>query len=319
LYTASRKISLNFGALYFQDIGKDNLEDETIKLNNIAVYAQALFKHRLANATIGFRFEKNNRYDGAFVPRIALTKKIENFHFKLLYSKAFRSPSIQNIKLDTTGAKPEISNVVELELGYQFTPEMLLAVNAFYISTKDVLIYGSEGLNNEWYENYDKSGSQGIEAVYSIRKKKWYMQLTYSFSQALSDNTVDKFEAPQTKKQYLAQLAHKITLNGNISITDKLNLNPSFIYGGKRFAYTGLDEDEEPVAEELNAYVLANIFLNYKNVVPGLTIGLGAYDLFNERPGFPQAYKGDSAPIPGKSREYVLKLSYQLNFKSNEK
>ena len=79
------------------------------------------------------------------------------------------------------------------------------------------------------------------------------------------------------------------------------------------------NQNDEPLAEELDPYVLANIFLNYKNIVPGLTIGLGAYDLFNERPSFAQAYNSDSAPIPGRSREYVLKLSYQLNFKSNEK
>lgn len=319
----SRKVNLNFGGLYFVDKSRDLISDENLlTLNNFALYAQALFKHRLANATLGFRFEKNNRYDGAFVPRIALTKKIENLHFKILYSKSFRSPSLQNVALDTTGAKPERSNVFEFEVGYQFTPEMLLAVNAFSITTRDIIIYGSEGEGDtfdEWYENYSKSGSRGIELVYSIRKKKWYGQLSYSFSQAIGDNTVDKYEVPQTKRQYVGMPAYKVTLNTNFYLMPKLSFNPTFIMAGKRYAYTTLSDSGDPVATELDSYLLVNAFLNYRDLLPGFTIGAGAYDLFNERPGIAQAYNGGEgglyAPIPGRSREVIVKLSYQINFK----
>src|SRR5690606_4353260 len=106
-YVPNKKMNLNFGTLYFNDVNTDRLADEKLlTLNNVAYYAQGLFKHRLFNATAGFRFEKNNRYDGAFVPRLGITKKIENFHFKALYSRSFRAPSLKNILLDTTGAKP---------------------------------------------------------------------------------------------------------------------------------------------------------------------------------------------------------------------
>lgn len=321
-WTINRKVNIDFGTLYFQDESTDLvLNEKMVTLNNFAVYAQALLKHRLANATVGFRFEKNNKYDGAFVPRLALTKKIENLHFKILYSKSFRSPSLQNVALDTTGAEPERSNVFEFELGYQFTPEMLLAVNAFHISSKDVIIYGSSGEGDEfeeWYENYEKSGTTGFEVVYSIRKKNWYAHLTYSYARALSDNTVDKYEVPQTSRQYVGFPAHKVTLNTNINLTSKITFNPTLIYAGKRYAYAILDQDELPQSAELDPYVLLNIFINYRNVVPGLTFGAGVYDLLNEKPGIPQAYNGgDGAyvPVPGRSREYVVKLSYQLNFK----
>jgi outer membrane receptor for ferrienterochelin and colicin len=321
-YIASRKVNLNFGALYFQDKSADMVaEEDVLTLNNFALYGQGLFKHRLANATVGFRFEKNNRYAGAFVPRIAITKKIENLHFKMLYSKSFRAPSLQNVVLDTTGAKPERSNVFEFEVGYQFTPEMLLAVNAFHITTKDVIIYGSEGNGddfNEWYENYEKSGSKGIEIVYSLRKKKWYTNLSYSFSQSVSGNTVDKYEVPQTTKQYVGVPAHKVALNTNVTLAPALHLNSSLIFTGKRYAFVDFD-DEGPVAGELEPYTLINLFLNYEpKFAKGLRMGIGVFDLLNEKPAVPQAYNGEDGaylPIPGRTREYVIKLSYQLNFK----
>ncbi|MBT1686058.1 TonB-dependent receptor plug domain-containing protein [Dawidia soli] len=324
-YEFSRKASVNFGALYFHDNGDYQIVPDNftgtrdLNLDNMAFYAQGLFKHRLANATIGFRYEKNNRYGAAFVPRLALTKKIENLHFKVLYSQAFRAPSLQNINIARTGdIKPEKSDVFELELGYQFTPEMLLSLNAFSISTRRIMIYGSEGTDDsfqEWYENDTKSGSQGLELVYSIRRKVWYGSLTYSYSRAISGNTVEVYEVPQTDRQYAGFPAHKVTVSTSINATPHFTVNPTLIYAGKRYAYTQLDDEDTPVSTELDPYLLANIFLNYRDLLPGLTAGIGAYDVFNERPAIAQAYNGEYAPIPGRSREYIVKLAYQINFK----
>lgn len=324
-YDPSRKLNINAGAIYFIDKGNlinvpETFSGETtLSLNNYAFYAQALFKHRLFNATAGFRFEKNNRYDGAFVPRLALTRKIENFHFKMLYSQSFRAPSIQNINIHLyNAAKPERSAVFEGEFGYQFTPKMLLAVNAFSIRSEDVIIYGSEGEGadfTEWYENFEKTGSQGIEAIYNVRNKKWYTTLTYSFSKAASGNTVATYSLPQSTGQFVGFPVHKVTLNTCIYLTPAISFNSSFIYASKRFAYTSLDDDGYSVAEELDPYCLANVFFNFRELLmKRFTMGIGVYDLLNQKPVIPQPYDGYYAPIPGRSREYVLKISYQLNF-----
>jgi hypothetical protein len=194
---------------------------------------------------------------------------------------------------------------------------MLLAVNAFSISTRNLMIYGSEGEDetfNEWYENSRKSGSKGIEVVYSVRRKIWYAHLTYSFSQAIKDNSVAEYHVSQTDRQYVGFPAHKVTLNTNFNITPQLSINPTCIYAGTRYAYTTVDDEGNAISTSLDPYVIANAFLNYRNLLPGLTAGVGTYDIFNEHPAIPQAYNGGYAPIPGRSREYVVKLSYQLNF-----
>lgn len=327
VYDVSRKVNINFGGLYFRDKGLDLMKTDLFRgenelvLDNYAFFAQALFRHRLANATLGFRYEKNSYYGAAFVPRMALTKKIENLHFKVLYSQAFRAPSIQNINIALNNEiKPEKSNVFEFELGYQFTPEMLFAVNVFSLTTRDILAYGSEGTDDdfvEWYENATKTGTRGVEAIYSIRRKGWYGQLTYSYSQAIpGDASVASYTVPQTTKQYIAMLAHKATANAGVYLTGNLSVSPSLILGGKRYGYTEIDEEEEPVITELPAYVLANVFVNYRNLfADGLNAGFGVYDLLNERPAHPQAYNGGYAPLPGRSREWVIKLSYKIDFR----
>jgi hypothetical protein len=60
--------------------------------------------------------------------------------------------------------------------------------------------------------------------------------------------------------------------------------------------------------------MLSNVFLNFHEIFSGFTAGIGVYDVGNVHPLIAQAYDGYSAAIPGRSREYVIKLSYQLNF-----
>jgi outer membrane cobalamin receptor len=319
-YNLSRRVNIVSGAVYFADKANDLLpandyfNGEDFNLYNYALFAQGLIKHRLANVTVGARYEKNNRAGDAFVPRLALTKKIENFHFKALYSEAFRSPAIENLHL-AYGDKvvPEKSSIAELELGYQFTPEMLFSVNGFILNTNKVIVYQFVTEEDQRYVNYNRSGSSGIEVVFNLRKKKWDLNVNYSYAHANHDSDVDIYKVPQTVNQFAGIAAHKGVAVFNYSIAKDISFNTTLIYSGKRFAYTTIDENGLPVSTQLDPYLLTNSFVNYHT--GGFNVGFGGYDLLNQRPAIPQAYNGQYAPIPGRSREFVIKVSYQLNFK----
>jgi outer membrane cobalamin receptor len=322
-----RKLNLTYGGMLFADRATSSLHPDAfagrkLEMTNYAGFAQGLYKHRLFNVTAGFRYEHNSKAGGAFVPRLAFTKKIENFHFKILYSEAFRTPSIENINLaphnpNNPNGKvtPEKSRVGELEFGYQFTPDMLLSLNAFSINTRKVIIYRYDGvLDIDWYENFKKTGSKGVELIYSVQQKRWNARLTYTYTASQKTDS-STYYVPQTKTSYMGFPKHKVVLVSSIDLTKKLSLNPTLVASGNRYAYTKLDADGNPVSNKLPGYVLLNIFFNYSNLVPGLNAGLGVYDLLNERPGIPQPYNGGYLPIPCRSREFVVKLSYQFNFK----
>jgi hypothetical protein len=95
-----------------------------------------------------------------------------------------------------------------------------------------------------------------------------------------------------------------------------LRFNPSLVYGSERYAYNEIDSEETPVLNRFDPYTLANLYVSYDFFpVQGLTLGVGAYDVFNNKEPILQAYNGDFAPISGRSREITLKLSYDLSFK----
>jgi outer membrane cobalamin receptor len=291
-YNLSRRVNIVSGAVYFADKANDLLPDNTyfggedFNLYNYAIFAQGLIKHRLANLTVGARYEKNNRAGDAFVPRLALTKKIENFHFKALYSEAFRSPAIENLHTAMNGkVVPEKSSIAELELGYQFTPEMLFSINGFILNTNNVIIYEYITLDQQGYQNYPKSGSSGVEAVFNFRKKKWDLNINYSFARANHNSAVDNYKVPQTANQFVGIPAQKGVAVFNYTVSKNISFNTTLIYSGKRYAYTTVDDNGIPLATQLDPYLLANSFFNYHS--EGFTVGFGAYDLLNQRPPIP--------------------------------
>ena len=62
--------------------------------------------------------DDHSEVDAAFVPRIGLTKVVNDWHFKLLYSQAFKTPVIENVNLNPD-IKPERIEVAEFETGYR--------------------------------------------------------------------------------------------------------------------------------------------------------------------------------------------------------
>ncbi|WPP49938.1 TonB-dependent receptor plug domain-containing protein [Catalinimonas niigatensis] len=321
-YDISRKLNVVFGGEYFNDRATDELGLENfgegineVGYDNYSVFTQGLFQHYFANITLGARYDYHSAFGAAFVPRVALTKRIDNFHFKLLYSQAYRAPGIENLNY-TPDIKPERSAVAELELGYQFTPEMLLSSNFFHIRTRDVIIFGFDvATKEESYMNYERMGTQGMEVEYKIKKNLWNASVTYSFYQALSDNTVETYQVEGKEHLNLGIPAHKIGLSSSFRIRKSFFVSPSLVHRSIRYAYKELDEEENPILGSLEANTQLNMYLHHDNLlVDGLTLGFGVYNLLNQDASIPQPYHGGFSPIPVSGREFTLKLLYHLNF-----
>ena len=139
------------------------------------------------------------------------------------------------------------------------------------------------------------------------------MNLNYSYAHANMNSTVDTYKVLQTSAQFAGMPTSKIVGLFNFSLTKSISWNITGIYSGKRYAYTNYDANANIVSTTLDRYLLVNSFVNFET--SGFVFGLGAYDILNRKPVIPQAYNGSYSPIPGRSREFVIKISYQLNFK----
>ena len=120
------------------------------------------------------------------------------------------------------------------------------------------------------------------------------------------------------KAALLAFANQRVNFSINWRPTEELSINLNSSIYGSRWAYTSIDSTGTSVLEKLAPKVLLNLFVNYEPT-DGLNIGLGCYDILNQQFQFVQPYNGYHAPLPGPSREIILKLQYNIHFKAKNR
>lgn len=326
-YNLTRKINFLAGAEAYSEKAKDFTDSsffsngkQEVSYFNQAYFFQSLAKTRFINFILGGRCDIHSEYGSAFVPRIGLTKKFKKFHFKALYSNSFRAPSIENINLGD-GIEPELTKVAELEAGYQLTRNSIITANFFDITTTDPIVYFyDDSLGTDNYTNSEFSaGSRGAEVEYRLREKWGYAIGNYSFYSTAGKEKISDYSVPTKFDVLLAFPAHKANLIGWFKTGKYIGISPSLSYIGDRYGYTKVDSlTGNSVSQVFPSVILANLFITATGFVKGLTIGVGCYDILDKKYQFIQPYNGYHAPLPGPSREFVVKIIYESKTKKKK-
>lgn len=320
-YKITRKINLIGGGEYFRDFAQDlngghfSNGVSAMSFYNMAAFTEAVIKHRIVNLTIGARYDRHSNYGDAFNPRIAFTKKFDRFHFKALYARSFRAPSIENINYSLTGnILPEKTEVAEAEFGYTLTRKMILTANLFDITTRDPIIYYGISDTEQGYGEAEATGTRGIEADFRYKESWGFVNVNWAFYTASGKFQLETYEVPDNPSFHLAFPAHKLNLNSSYMITKNLSVNPSVLFRGKRYGYNSYDAlTGEYIIKEFDPSIFLNLFISYE--IKNLSAGLGVYNLLNQEMMIIQPYNSFHAPLPGPSREIIVKLGYNFNFR----
>jgi len=315
----------------FQDYQHDvsNYTGELPLFGDYTLYGEGVYKTQWANVLFALRFDWYTEYGTNVAPRFALTKQFEQFHYKVMYSQAFHTPTGGNYQLteeynqtyDKTDLRnhprsqinPETTHTYEIELGYQFQPNLDVTANIFYIEIQDYFLYSFDAQLNDFYVNSGKLSTWGLEAILSYQHPRWgKLDMNYSLYQAVED-TSRNFKAVDSAGNIIHQASnlglpsHKVTANHTFPITNSISFNHTLIFSGERYGYSG---------SELKHYKptwIYNMYLRYQDVmVKGLEVGLGLYDVFNSQYQYIQLSNGQHPALPGNTREVRFKFSYRF-------
>jgi len=291
------------------------------KYSNLTLFSEAVYlSEKLGNVTAGVRFDRHNAYGMNLAPRLAYTKAWKKFHFKLLYSNAFRSPTVVNYR-SNSDIKPEITNVLEAETGFQINSSMAFTLNLFEIWSDDIIVYGLSEDNQPAYRNSDKkTESRGFEAEFRFINKQLSLTANYSYYHVIS--TMDDYKVIDFHKDevvdetmHLAFPAHKATVKTIVKPFKDFSIAADLIFYSHRYSY----EDTKPQAGlnkqwELKKYqptTLVNLFIRYDNIfLKNLDAGVGIYDIAGANYEYLQPFSSGHAPFPAQSREVSFKLIY---------
>jgi len=297
-----------------------------VNYNGMAYFGQGLLKTSVVDIVVGARYETHSLFESSFVPRVGFTKVIDKFHFKALWSKAFRSPNLQTTAINPD-LKPEKTTAMELEAGYQLSKTSFVVVNLFDTKVERPIIYYVLA-GDDAYDNFERMGSRGAEVEYRLQHGLGQLTFNYSYYQN-QDTKVPLYQVAGKDKSLLAFPQHKLVLNSTFRMGEHWQLYGGLVYLGDRYGW-----DYDPNAPEIpdvnsgfrvsqkkfEPTTLATVVLTYKGLHPGFDISLGAYNLFKKKFSYIEAYgykqdnliTGFQPPIPGQSQEFVLKASYSF-------
>jgi len=283
------------------------------------VYSEASFQTGVGNFTLGGRYERPKNFKEAFVPRLALTKAWDQFHFKTMASQSYRAPAgihPDRRQSPNTPLKPEVATNLEVETGYKFNDKLYVVANVFDTRIEDPVVYmsGTGGVGG--YNNEGRLGTTGLETELKYKSGKFeasgnvaYYQRTHA---AENINGV-----PGHGTSYLGFANWRANLLTGYHFTKNLGLFPSAQYFGQRYGFVGSGSAGASAysLERSPEVTLWNVNLRYANLFfDGLTLSAGVMNVTDEKFKLYQTYDGNYPALPFLSRAVNAMVSYQLNY-----
>lgn len=320
-YLPNNRFSYDLGVNYTRDHSAKFNEEllfssnnkNSISFNSLAAFSEVFYKTDYGNLIAGARFEYHDKFGDAFVPRIAYTNVIQKLNFKLMYSKAFKAPTIANLDYNPN-IQAEITNVYELESKYHFTKTFNLGLSLFHIIIKNPILYiPNPTTGADYYANFLSTGSRGYDLNANYKSENIKLRANYSYYQQ-SNNTVEAYTIETDKTTYGAFPKHKFSMNVNLRISKKINLNATLIAYGKRYTY--IHSDRNWSSAQLITYnpdYTANVVVAYQDfLVKDLDLSFSIHDLTNRQFEYLNSYQGWQNQLPAPGRVFSLKLYYAI-------
>lgn len=306
------------GLQYYQLVATNNFDGITFSNNldvfetyNYSGYIQAIIKTEIGSFIFGSRIVNSKYYGFSFVPRLGYTKTWDNFHFKAIYNRGYRAPSVENVNLNKN-IQPEYTTVFELEGGMRIGENSYLTSNIYDITTKDPIVFYYDIINNnDNYQNTTKTGTRGIELEYKLKSKDWLTILNYAFYTTSGHSSVSDYSVPSFPNLNLAFPANKINLLSTWHASNYFTIHCSATYLSERFGKSSIPSIHFIHYPEA---VYFNINFSEENVfADGLNIQLGCFNIFNSDINYIQPYSGNHGALPGPSREIQIRLNYRFS------
>jgi outer membrane cobalamin receptor len=292
--------------------------ERSVVFYNTIGYLQALLRAPSVglSLTAGMRLEHHSQYGWAFAPRVALNQVHGRLHYKLLYNRSFRAPTIGSIE-DNVDIKPEATDVVELELGWKISKNLFVTCNAFDITIHDPIIYWDSDTGGSGYVNGTQLGSLGAELELAARFRRAALTASYSYyhtsGKPLGAEAQQYIEGAPGGSYYAAP-QHKLVLGASVRPLERWTVSPTVIVYSSSYSTSRIDEEGNPVGVKIDPAVLLNLYTSYAWRM-GLRVGLGVYDIFDTGYPFAQAYVGSGGSLPSAGTEICLRVDYDFKLK----
>jgi outer membrane receptor protein involved in Fe transport len=271
---------------------------------NVAGYSEASWDNDWVNLAGAVRMEWNSAFGPSVAPRLALTKRMDRLHLKLIASAAYRTPGIE-----TVAANPSIvveqTQVLEAEGGLKLLDPIYAGINTFYMRIANPIFMGT---------NLGTMATGGWELELHVRGRFGFLRASYALALP-AETDAAPFKVPGHNEALLGFAAHKLSALGVWRVTKGLRFGGSAVFFSERYGYLTPgppDAEGQPVGflGQQPGTLAMNLWVGYENLIGGLDLSLGVSNLFNAPIAYLQPYEGGHAPLAGPARAFYVRLSY---------
>ncbi len=264
--------------------------------------------------TTGLRYDDYSDFGSTINPRFALVHQIsETLTGKLLYGRAFRSPSLDELALKNSGAllgniniQPEKIETWEIAFVYRPNDVLNLNTNLFTYRVSDKIIRVPEDVSGLQIERYQNAGEQTGKGLEMELRWKINVKTSLLANYAYVDTEDEHGDSVPRVPHQTAYLRADHLLGNNWFIDTQLNWIAQF----KRIAV-----DPRPATSN---YTTVDLSLRYKGLSSGAwDFAVGVRNLFDAdvyesmpyTPGTANYFEHD---MPTAEREWFSEIRYRF-------
>ena len=323
LYLFKNKTNLTIGLDILKEKGESNdiivdgtvlllselgdLKSKIFKTNAIFIQTEYAASNNL-NLFLGMRYTDHSQFNNQLTNQFTIkwTQGDNNFRFNI--GEGYRVPNIYELYYDwnhydgfqiigNQNLNPE--NSLNASFSYQ---KLLNKYNFMLLMQRNIIdnmiAEKRDEFGNFYYENYDKTSINSLEANLGIKLDIFNIDLTYNFTRITDE--IDYKRLPNISEHMLNLniLKNFIYSNQNILISGNLNY-----YGEKTIiAPTSGTETFVPAYSQVN---ISSIFKNF--ISKSINLKIGINNLLN--------YKNfDDTTFQNPGRTYITEISYNYDF-----
>ncbi len=253
----------------------------------------------------GIRYDDNDTFGSTGNPRCALIwSPYENTNLKIIYGEAFRAPSVYELYYhdgySTTkpspGLDPETITSYEAIWEQKLNANLRSSVSIFYNDIEDLIVYALDSEDELYYlDNRGDAEAFGVECTLEGKwESGWISSLSYTWQQAEnqeSDEHLPNYPSSMVKYNLITPL-----------FADIVGIGFEMQYESGRKTIYGEDDTDD--------IYLANLTLFNRDIIDGLAISAGIYNLFDDDYSYPGSAEHLQDEIEQNGRTYRLKIDY---------
>lgn len=293
-------------------------DERNVRMNDVAGFAEITLKGKPGSLSAAYRYEYNSLSGQYLAPRLSYAKVFGRFHTKLLYSKAFKTPTVMNLNYGPVDGSvvAEYTTTGEVELGFRPGKVWQITANGYHTTLQDPIVYVYDAATLDNYLNRPFSGTMGVDARFQLQSDRVTVQLGYGRYRALEESDIPEAQLPAPYERTFQALPNqRMTLVAGWDVAPSLFLHGRAIHVSKKWSYQYVSEAQDSLAlfswpQEL---MLAAGVTWRPAKLNRLELDLGCANILDTQRVILSPYNNGSLPITLNGRELTFKVLYRFS------